>query len=312
MVEFDGHKLDVRLHVRFADATGIVEDIDVNRVWLLVIIDVCSRAILGWNLVLAAEYNRNDVIRTGSSARASHEQRAAAALAPVSAPASRPPLSTSDPGHRRPEHAHHGRTGPAPSRGDKTTAIAYIEALLAAERPHLPVIVLRCRFRRVPSEIAFFSNFLHAVRHKAISGRDTELLRQRLVHRLCEIADARKSSQILPFADGAQDLGACECEWLRDVHDDLQHGTPLGLPSVHPSVPARSDRSREAVPSRCRRWPVAEVAALPRPLRLLVRRRHPLAPRRRRALPACRGPKGEPGVSGAQDAWSRSATRPDH
>jgi hypothetical protein len=118
---------------------------------------------------------------------------------------------------RRPGVMVYGR-----SRLGKTTAIAYIEALLAAERPHLPVIVLRCRFKRVPSEIAFFSNFLYTVRHKAISGRDTELLRQRLVHRLCEIADARKSSQILLFADEAQNLGACEYEWLRDVHDDLQ------------------------------------------------------------------------------------------
>jgi putative transposase len=76
VVEFDGHKLDVRLHVRFADAAGIVEDIDINRVWLLVIIDVCSRAILGWNLVLAAEYNRNDVIRTVQQALLPQRKRA--------------------------------------------------------------------------------------------------------------------------------------------------------------------------------------------------------------------------------------------
>ena len=64
IVEFDGHKIDVRLHVRFEDATGVVEDININRVWLLVIIDVYSRAILGWNVVLSAEYNRHDVMRT--------------------------------------------------------------------------------------------------------------------------------------------------------------------------------------------------------------------------------------------------------
>lgn len=64
VVEFDGHKIDMRLHVRFEDAAGVVEDILINRVWLLVIIDVYSRAVLGWNVVLAPEYNRNDVIRT--------------------------------------------------------------------------------------------------------------------------------------------------------------------------------------------------------------------------------------------------------
>ncbi len=64
VVEFDGHKLDLRLHVRYEDAAGVAEEIDVNRVWLLVVIDVYSRAILGWNLVLSAEYDRNDVVRT--------------------------------------------------------------------------------------------------------------------------------------------------------------------------------------------------------------------------------------------------------
>ena len=64
VVEFDGHKLDIRLHVHYEDAASVVEDIDVNRVWLLVVLDVYSRAILGWNLVLSAEYDRHDVIRT--------------------------------------------------------------------------------------------------------------------------------------------------------------------------------------------------------------------------------------------------------
>ena len=50
--------------MRYEDVAGVVEDIDVNRVWLLVVIDVYSRAILGWNLVLSAEYDRNDVVRT--------------------------------------------------------------------------------------------------------------------------------------------------------------------------------------------------------------------------------------------------------
>jgi hypothetical protein len=74
----------------------------------------------------------------------------------------------------------------------------------------------------VPSEIAFFSNLLSAVRHKATSGRDAEQMRQRLIHRVCEMADATKASQVLLFADEAQNLTACEYEWLRDAHDDLQ------------------------------------------------------------------------------------------
>ncbi len=76
IVEFDGHKLDIRLHVRYEDAAGVVEDIDINRVWLLVIIDVFSRAILGWTLVLSAEYDRNDVMRTVQQALSPQRKRA--------------------------------------------------------------------------------------------------------------------------------------------------------------------------------------------------------------------------------------------
>lgn len=75
-VEFDGHKLDIRLHVRYENGTGVVEDIDINRVWLLVIIDVFSRAILGWTLVLSAEYDRNDVMRTVQQALSPQRKRA--------------------------------------------------------------------------------------------------------------------------------------------------------------------------------------------------------------------------------------------
>jgi hypothetical protein len=64
IVEFDGHKIDINLQVSFEDAVGVVEHIKINRVWLLVIIDVFTRAILGWNVVLSPEYNRHDVMRT--------------------------------------------------------------------------------------------------------------------------------------------------------------------------------------------------------------------------------------------------------
>ncbi len=109
------------------------------------------------------------------------------------------------------------------SRMGKTTAIDYLVALLAINFQNLPVVVLRCRYKRVPSETAFFSNFLNAARHKVTSGRDTEQLRQRLVQRLCLLADTNGVNQLLVFADEAQNLTRCEYEWLRDVHDDLHH-----------------------------------------------------------------------------------------
>ena len=84
LVEFDGHKMDLHLQVRYRDASGLEEHIDVNRVWLLVIIEVFSRTILGWNLVLSAEYNRHDVIRTIQHALLPQQKRASLSIAGLS------------------------------------------------------------------------------------------------------------------------------------------------------------------------------------------------------------------------------------
>src|SRR6202521_1354278 len=62
VVELDGHKLDVRLRVRFTEPSGLAVDVETERLFVLVIIDVCTRGVLGWELVLAAEYNRFDVL----------------------------------------------------------------------------------------------------------------------------------------------------------------------------------------------------------------------------------------------------------
>ena len=75
IVEFDGHKVDIRLTIRFQDEAGVIEHVALGRVWLLVIIDVYSRAVLGWNLVLAAEYNRHDVMRTVQQALSPQRSR---------------------------------------------------------------------------------------------------------------------------------------------------------------------------------------------------------------------------------------------
>lgn len=68
VVEFDGHKLDVRLRVRLEDPYGLPYDLELKRVWLLIVLDVCTRAVLGWNVVLAPEYDRYDVIKTMQNA----------------------------------------------------------------------------------------------------------------------------------------------------------------------------------------------------------------------------------------------------
>jgi hypothetical protein len=63
VVEFDGHRLDIRLKVVVSDPLGFEHEFEIERVWLLVIIDVCTRAVLGYHLVMGREYSRYDVAK---------------------------------------------------------------------------------------------------------------------------------------------------------------------------------------------------------------------------------------------------------
>jgi len=75
VVEFDGHRLDVRLKIVIKDPLGFEQEFEIERIWLLVIIDVCTRAVLGYHLVLSREYSRYDVIKTIEKALAPHQPR---------------------------------------------------------------------------------------------------------------------------------------------------------------------------------------------------------------------------------------------
>ncbi|WP_334037742.1 integrase [Burkholderia gladioli] len=81
VVEFDGHKLDIRLRICVTDPIGLKKDIELERVWLLVVLDVCTRAVLGWHLALATEYNRHDVIKAIQNALQPRRKRTAFAIA---------------------------------------------------------------------------------------------------------------------------------------------------------------------------------------------------------------------------------------
>ncbi|MCC8397483.1 hypothetical protein LJ656_33535 [Paraburkholderia sp. MMS20-SJTR3] len=72
VVEFDGHRLDVRLKVVVRDPLGFADEFEMERVWLLVIIDVCTRAVIGFHIALAREYGRYDVIKTIENALMPH------------------------------------------------------------------------------------------------------------------------------------------------------------------------------------------------------------------------------------------------
>jgi len=75
VVEFDGHRLDVRLKVVVRDPLGFEQEFEIERIWLLVIVDVWSRAVLGYHVSLGHEYSRYDVIRTIENALAPHRAR---------------------------------------------------------------------------------------------------------------------------------------------------------------------------------------------------------------------------------------------
>src|SRR5471032_426638 len=63
VVEFDGHRLNVRLKIVIRDPLGLEQEFEVERIWLLVIIDVCTRAVLGYHLVLSREYGQTNFPR---------------------------------------------------------------------------------------------------------------------------------------------------------------------------------------------------------------------------------------------------------
>ena len=73
IVEFDGHRLDLRLKVVVQDPLGGEHEFAIERVWILVILDICTRAVLGYHLCLGREYSRYDVVRTIEKALEPHQ-----------------------------------------------------------------------------------------------------------------------------------------------------------------------------------------------------------------------------------------------
>jgi putative transposase len=76
VVELDGHKLDLRVRVRFVDASGIPIDLESERLFVITLIDVCTRVVLGWQLVPAPQYDHHDVLATLQDALRPRRRRA--------------------------------------------------------------------------------------------------------------------------------------------------------------------------------------------------------------------------------------------
>jgi len=63
-VEMDAHKIDGRFCVMMPGMDGDYVPKIIYRIWVIVILDVCSRAVLGYYLSMGKEVSKDDVLRT--------------------------------------------------------------------------------------------------------------------------------------------------------------------------------------------------------------------------------------------------------
>lgn len=62
-VECDAHKLDIRMMVKLPSPHGGFEDRKIHRLWVIVILEVVSRLVLGYHLSLRRECSAEDVLQ---------------------------------------------------------------------------------------------------------------------------------------------------------------------------------------------------------------------------------------------------------
>ncbi|WP_421955292.1 hypothetical protein [Polaromonas sp.] len=74
VIQFDGHKIDVRLTLVVDDPFGMQTVIELHRIWILVVTDVSTRCILGYHLALGVEYNKDDVAEAVQAAVVPHRK----------------------------------------------------------------------------------------------------------------------------------------------------------------------------------------------------------------------------------------------
>lgn len=61
-VEFDGHSIDLTLTLTFKNQYGDDCTDTIERIWLLVIIDIATRVVLGYHISIASQYSSSDVL----------------------------------------------------------------------------------------------------------------------------------------------------------------------------------------------------------------------------------------------------------
>lgn len=109
------------------------------------------------------------------------------------------------------------------TRYGKTYFIRYAQAMIAVDFPGIVAISMGCMLRKTPNERAFFSLLLEAAAHPKASAGSAMDRRERLVHKLLDMLSKSGQRRLVLFADEAQKLAFEEYEWLREVHDALEH-----------------------------------------------------------------------------------------
>jgi hypothetical protein len=111
----------------------------------------------------------------------------------------------------------------AKPRFGKTHAIQYIRLLLEKTYPNLPTYHIQASYKTGTSEGAFFSHLMAAVHVPIIGNMPNITKRMRLKAKILEHVQQSGGNWAVFFCDEAQRYSKHEYEWLRDLHDELNH-----------------------------------------------------------------------------------------
>jgi transposase InsO family protein len=73
-VELDGHSLDIRLTVQEVDTYGLTCVTEILTLWVILVIDVFTRCVLGYSLALGKNYDQTDVLTAIYNSLAPHKR----------------------------------------------------------------------------------------------------------------------------------------------------------------------------------------------------------------------------------------------
>ncbi|MFJ3483280.1 Mu transposase C-terminal domain-containing protein [Pseudomonas sp. NPDC090202] len=73
-IQIDGHQLDLRLTVREKDQYGLTSYYEIICVWIILVIDVYTRCVLGYSLALGRNYDQTDLLKAIYRSIAPHDR----------------------------------------------------------------------------------------------------------------------------------------------------------------------------------------------------------------------------------------------